>query len=498
MPSARRPWLSLPFVCCVSLLGAAPKPNANTAPYPYGNPVITHLYTADAAPHVMPDGRVWMVTSVDHEDGGGYGTMHAIHAFSTADMVHWVDEGELLSLADLNEPPGEDWAIWAPDIAYRYGRYHLVFPLRNILADGTIDRYLAVAESDSLHHRFTVTQPRMRTVPKAGLDPSVFIDDDGIAYLYYNQSLMGVLDDAMHELAEGPFKLEIGADNFMEAAWMHKRSGRYYFNYHTKYDNQVDPANPDDPARRKSRLDYSVGDSPRGPLTYGGMLNDELGVGIADGPRIPGQDWVPWRLTQSNHGGVVEYHGQDYLFYHTSALSSWRQDAFKGPGTWTQRSVCVDLLHYAPDGSVIPVQQTLTSVPAVRIDQPFAIPLATPTALTGAHLDADGSIVVTADQAVLSFRSVPLGSGYYYFDAGHDRDAAAFRIAVRLDTVDGPLAGTARRAPDPARADWKAETFLREARGSRDVHLVISRAPAATGELRLRDLRFFAGSPLPR
>jgi len=91
-----------------AVLVAAParNENVNTKPYPLGNPVIHHMYTADAAPKVMPDGRVWMVTSVDHEDGGGYATMHAVHAFSTADMKHWVDEGELINLADLNEKTG--------------------------------------------------------------------------------------------------------------------------------------------------------------------------------------------------------------------------------------------------------------------------------------------------------------------------------------------------------------------------------------------------------
>jgi len=62
----------------------AQKKNSNTAPYPYGNPVIKHMYTADASPHVMPDGKVWMVTSVDSENGGGYSTMHNYHTFSSA------------------------------------------------------------------------------------------------------------------------------------------------------------------------------------------------------------------------------------------------------------------------------------------------------------------------------------------------------------------------------------------------------------------------------
>jgi hypothetical protein len=55
-----------------------------------------------------------------------------------------------------------------------------------------------------------------------------------------------------------------------------------------------------------------------------------LGVNVNEGPKYKDKNYVPWRLYQSNHGGIVEYHGQEYLFYHTSALSSWRQDEFKG------------------------------------------------------------------------------------------------------------------------------------------------------------------------
>ena len=102
------------------------KTNVNETPYPYNNPVITHMYTADAAPHVMPDGRVWMVTSVDLMEGGGYSTMHSYHTFSSADMVNWTDHGEVLHINDLiggEEPESEDWALWAPDMIYRYGKY---------------------------------------------------------------------------------------------------------------------------------------------------------------------------------------------------------------------------------------------------------------------------------------------------------------------------------------------------------------------------------------
>lgn len=93
-----------------SSMGAQVKKNVNTDPYPYGNPVIRHMYTADAAPHVMPDGRVWMITSVDHENGGGYSTMHCYHAFSSSDMVNWTDHGEIFHVNDIRpkDAPASD------------------------------------------------------------------------------------------------------------------------------------------------------------------------------------------------------------------------------------------------------------------------------------------------------------------------------------------------------------------------------------------------------
>ncbi len=472
--------------------------NYNTKPYPLGNPVIKHMYTADAAPKVMPDGRVWMVTSIDGDEGGGYATMHSTHAFSSADMVNWVDHGRILDLKNLGEKPGEDWALWAPDIIYRNGTYYLYVPMRNILADGTKDTYTLIAESDRMDKPFKVTNPRLEGA-KSALDPAVFIDDDGQAYLYWNQTNMGLLKKNLRELDGPSFKLDLGAANFMEAAWMHKRNGKYYFNYHTKYNNSIAKDNPDDPARAKSHLDYSYGESPKGPLTYGGTLNYELGVNVKNGPQLStenGISYVPWRLTQSNHGGVVEYHGQEYLFYHTSALSSWRQSEFKGPGTWTQRSVSIDYLNYDENGKVIPVQQTIEGVNPVKVNQPFSINLK----MSAAQLLGEGRVkrdeVVAKNATQIKFSNVDLGTGYYYFGVKVNKTVTNGKIEVRRDAPNGLLMGTLLFDGDSMKINKSMnETFLREARGKHDVYLnfVIN----GDEELRVAAPRFFAGSPLP-
>lgn len=494
-------WIIALLIC--SLPAIAQKKNVNNKPYPYGNPVIKHLYTADAAPHVMPDGRVWMITSIDDESKPTYNNMHSYHTFSSADMVNWTDHGEVLHLRDVvaDEPEGEDWALWAPDMIYKDGKYYLYFPIR-ILKEGHKGAitWTAVAVSDHPAQRFKVIQPRIPGTK--GIDPAIFRDDDGEIYLYFGPSLVATLADNMTEFSSPVKSLELDTEkvldnkdfqnmwtgksdnkkyntpNYMEAPWMHKRNGIYYFNYHTQYGSDV-KTHTDDPTRRKSHLDYSIGKSPWGPLDYAGTLNRELGVGVDGGPRSPQGDFVPWRLTQSNHGGIVEFHGKDYLFYHTSALSSWRQDEFRAEGTWTQRSVCIDEIKYDECGYALPVKQTIEGPAPVKITQAFDIVLAAKAQLKNS-------------QAV--FRNVNLGSGYYYFDATLPQGNHTGKLEIRLDSPEGMLVGTCLVTPEKLRTrKGLTDTSIRDAKGQHDVYLIWKgnvNSPTV-----LENPRFFAGSP---
>ena len=495
------------FLFLAASLRGQDKPNVNTDPYPYGNPVITHMYTADAAPHVMPDGRVWMVTSVDHEDGGGYAMMQRYHIFSSGDMVEWTDHGEVLHIDDLNpeRPDNQLWALWAPDMVYRNGYYYLYFPVRILFTDRTrpnggryVESYLGVARTKKLGDRFEVVRPRMEET--RGIDPAVFVDDDGTPYLYWGSHMGATLQRDMLHLDSEPQKLEVGTDRFMEAVWMNKRDGKYFISYHTKYDwqKELSSDNIDDPERRRSELAWSVGDSPMGPFTYGGTLNYELGVNVGSGPKYPGEDFVPWRLTQSNHGGIVEFHGKEYLFYHTSALSSWRQDRFQERGTWTQRSVCVDVIVYDAEGRPLPVQQTLEGVDKVVVEQPYAIDLDPKEAIYSEPVERRGKrLRMTGPRNVIRFKDVDLGSGYYYFQLMAKRFTDGTRVEVRLDSDAGPLLGTVIVDQySPGANEGLAETFLRGASGKHDVFLVVKQ-PDEESAFAVMEMRFIAGAPMP-
>ena len=471
----------------------AQKKNSNTEPYPYNNPVITHMYTADAAPKVMPDGKVWMVTSVDHENGGGYATMHSYHTFSSPDMVNWTDHGEVLNIWDVlgsdKEPEGEDWALWAPDMIYYKGKYYLYFPIRILYTEHGYDEqkrktasYIAVAVADAPDQKFTVVNPKIEGTK--GIDPAIFIDDDGQPYLYFGSHWGGKLKDNMIELDGDPVNMDADDEHFMEAIWMNKRNGKYYLSYHTHYGKPIDPEKPDDPERLKSLLDYGISDKPLGPFKHMGTMNYELGVNVNEGPKLPGYDYVPWRLYQSNHGGIVEFHGKEYLFYHTSALSSWRQDEFKASGTWTQRSVCIDELKYNDDGTIIPVQQTLKGVDKVMINQPFEIVL------------QKKQVVLNQKQDELIFKDINLGTGYYYFGCTVAKSVGNGKLEIRMDSDRGKLLGTIHLTPEAStKNNGVAETYTREASGKHAIHIVFV-PEGSTDEVEISGLRFFAGAPL--
>jgi arabinoxylan arabinofuranohydrolase len=76
-------------------------------------------------------------------------------------------------------------------------------------------------------------------------------------------------------------------------------------------------------------MNYATSKSPLGPWTYRGVYMEPTD-------------------SFTNHGSIVNYKGQWYSFYHTSALSN--ED-------WL-RSICVDKLFYNADGSIKVVKAT--------------------------------------------------------------------------------------------------------------------------------------------
>lgn len=92
------------------------------------NPFITHMYTADPSAHVWNDGRLYVYASHDIAPPRGCDLMDRYHVFSTDDMVHWTDHGEILNSSQVPWGRKEGGFMWAPDCAYKDGTYYFYFP----------------------------------------------------------------------------------------------------------------------------------------------------------------------------------------------------------------------------------------------------------------------------------------------------------------------------------------------------------------------------------
>lgn len=284
-------------------------PMFNT-PDQYGN-----LYTADPSAHVWADGRLYVYASHDMEPAQGCDRMDRYHVFSTDDMLHWTDHGEILKANDLKSM-GWDCAgfMWAPDCAYNPAdeTYYYYFPHPTDLAHWGTTWRIGVATSKNPAEGFQ-TIGWIENVPPH-IDPCVFVDDDGQPYLYVGgggKCFGGKLRRDDWTKLDGEMQPMTGMVDFHEGTWVHKHNGTYYLSH------------PDNHGGDGNNMRYAMGNSPLGPWVDKGVILYPTGC-------------------ETSHGSIVDFKDKAYLFYHCCNVS----------GKGELRSVCVDEITYNEDGTL--------------------------------------------------------------------------------------------------------------------------------------------------
>ncbi|AWW32896.1 alpha-N-arabinofuranosidase [Echinicola strongylocentroti] len=293
------------------------------------NPLVRDQFTADPSAMVVGD-RVYVYPSHDiycAENNGreNWFCMQDYHVFSSENLTEWTDHGAILHQEDV--PWGNPTAnsMWAPDCIERNGKYYFYFPDHG--KDSSINGKgftIGVAVADHPEGPFVPEPQPIKGVK--GIDPNVFIDDDGQAYLYWSQEhIYGAkLKGNMLELAGDPVILkELPSEGLKEGPYMFKKDGAYYLTYpHV--------------ANKTERLEYAVGKSPLGPFDFKGVIMDESPTGC----------WT-------NHHSIIQFKGQHYLFYHHNDYS---------PGFDKNRSIRADSLFFENDESIRKVVPTLRGI----------------------------------------------------------------------------------------------------------------------------------------
>lgn len=247
---------------------------------------IATLLSAIAATAVAPEERVRLADPfiLLHEDTYyAYGThsRNGIEFYTSNDLKTWRRGGLALHKRDSY---GEKW-FWAPEVYLLNGKFYMYY---------TADEHICVATADSPAGPFKQVQQVPMITNKHTIDNTIFIDDDGKAYMFYVLIRNGFkvcvaeLEDDLMTIKpnsesvcikpEQPWERVGGKVN--EGPSIIKRNGTYYMLY-----------------------------------SGNGYKSQEYGIGYASAKNIRG----PWRKTPHNpilqHPGELVGTGHGAAFY---------------------------------------------------------------------------------------------------------------------------------------------------------------------------------------
>ena len=173
------------------------------------NPIVQTCYTTDPAPMVH-DGTLYVYTGHD-EDKADFFWMQEWRVYSTKDMVNWTDHGSPLAIESF------DWAddrAWAAQCIEHNGKFYWYVCLRSKLTN-TMAIGVAVGDSPLGPFKDAIGKP-LYDGSWDFIDPTVFVDDDGQAYLYWgNPNIYYVkLNDDMISLKGEVRKMEQTIESF--------------------------------------------------------------------------------------------------------------------------------------------------------------------------------------------------------------------------------------------------------------------------------------------
>lgn len=275
------------------------------------------VYIADPSARVWQDGKLYVYGSSDESTAYYCSKRHDV--LSTTDLKTWtLTENTFASAGKNDQVPYNDAVLFAPDVAYKSGTYYLYYCQPDKFTEG-------VATSESPLGPFVNGKP-INLYGKNQIDPAVFIDDDGQAYYIWGQfqAKMAKLKPNMMEIDSSTIKNNVVTEKehfFHEGGYMVKRNGIYYFVYaHMGR------------AGRPTSIGYATSKSPMGPFKYGGV--------IVDNDHCDPESW-------NNHGSLVEFNKQWYVFYHRSTH-----------GSKMMRKACMEPIFFNKDGSIDEVEMT--------------------------------------------------------------------------------------------------------------------------------------------
>lgn len=399
--------LSLPCLLSIAVAGVLQATAAFAT-----NPLITDQFTADPTARVF-EGRVYVYPSHDIKAPPGYKgkpnwfVMEDYHVFSSDNLTDWKDHGVIVKQTAVEWADPAAYAMWAPDAVFKDGKYYFYFPA--IAKSGGFR--IGVAVADKPYGPFKPMPTYIEGVK--GIDPSVLIDKNGDAYLFYSL-------DRIFAVKLKPNMLEIDGEpqvfdylpkkGLQEGPFVFERNGIYYLTY-PHVENKTE------------RLEYAMSTSPLGPFKHAGVILDEARSGC-------------WTV----HHSILDYQGQSYLFYHDKDLS---------PAFDKNRSIRADKLFFNADGTIQKVIPTLRGVGLVAATSQIQIDRYSATSGTGiavsfldeANPHAGWKTAFSAPNAWLRFNEIDFGKGAQKSIEVRTKARDGGALELRLGKENGPVIG---------------------------------------------------------
>ncbi len=434
-------------------------------------PLFQTKYTADPSPLVVGD-TLFLYTShdaspedipdPDEKSSAGF-FMYDWLLWSTTDMVNWTEHGAVASLKDFSWRSRENGG-WAIQTVERGKKYYLYAPLHG--------HGIGVLVSDSPYGPFRDPLGKPLVWDQSNwfdIDPTVFTDDDGQAYMYWGNphTFWARLGDDMTSLASGVTKLP-HIPNYQEGPWFYKRGGHYYLGFASTCCPEA--------------LGYAMSDSPTGPWQWKGYI-------MRPTPRDRG-----------NHPGICDFKGHSYVFgqnYDLMHLETFVHHE--------RRSVSATEITYDADGTIREVPYWLDQQPLKQLHwlNPYrrveAETMAWGFGLKSAKMGIENTGVVKDMPESTGKRNMyifDIDDGEYIRLRGVDfgsKGARSFQmtaaatgrcsVTLRLDSQDGPVVGKLTIGSTGQLEKYRS--FTTKVRGASAVHDLYLCFGDASGEVRL-------------
>jgi len=235
----------LPILLAIILFCSCTERNGNelgTAPVPLGDPFI-----------LLYEDTYYAYGTFPHSDDG-------IAVFTSNDLKVWKQSPDLA--LQKNDSWGERW-FWAPEVYYipQQNKFYMYY---------SADEHICVATATSPSGPFVQEEKKPMITGEKSIDASLYIDEDGTPYLYFNRFNDGLniwvaeLGADLQTLKEGTFTECINVSQPWEEVWPRVNEGAYVIKHKGLYYMTYSANSYESPYYG---IGYATSASPLGPWT---------------------------------------------------------------------------------------------------------------------------------------------------------------------------------------------------------------------------------------